>query len=417
MKTISRSIAKTKKARINTSYDVIVVGARCAGAPLAMLLASQGHSVALLDRTRMPADTLSTHWIRWPGVRWLHRWGLVDRLVSTGCPALRHVHLDFDSRVLSGVPTSAAGPAVTYAPRRAVLDGLLVDAARAAGAELRDDFAVRDVVWDGRVANGVRGSTSAGREVTLRCHLVVGADGRNSTIARAVGATVLEDRGVLARSTYGYWSNTRQPGIRVYFRGRHGISLWPTNGELTVVSLVFPRDERRAHGQEGTVEHYLRSLRTVPEVADVLGPAVLTGPTRTAAVRNSRRRAHGPGWVLAGDAGHHKDPVSAQGISDAFADAAVLAEHVHSALVGEVPMATALSAYDSVRDSDRLGTFAYTCEQAALTPLDDTFFRELDQVRGDPVEVERFLSVFVGSRDPVAVSESDSVAGQAASRR
>jgi 2-polyprenyl-6-methoxyphenol hydroxylase-like FAD-dependent oxidoreductase len=381
-------------------YDVIVVGARCAGAPLAMLLARRGHSVLLLERVRMPCDTASTHWIRWPGVQWLDRWGLLGRLISTGCPPIHRVFLDFDFQVLAGAPASSDGVAATYAPRRTVLDGLLVDAACEAGAELWENFAVRDVVWEDGVVCGVRGVTTDGREIIVRRRLVVGADGRNSTIARAVGAPILEDRGILARSTYGYWSSSSSEGIRVYFRGRHGISLWPTNGELTVVSLVFPRDEHRTVGRDGMAEHYLRSLAQVPEVAEAMRPATLEGPVRTAAVRNSRRRAHGPGWALAGDAGHHKDPVSAQGISDAFADAAALADAVHLALIGEIPMEKAVSWYESSRDEDRLAAFQYTCDQAELRPFGDDFSRELDKVKADPQSIEDFLSTFVGSKDP-----------------
>lgn len=388
-------------------YDVIVVGARCAGAPLAMLLARRGHSVVLLDRASMPCDTVSTHWIRWPGIQWLDRWGLLDRLIATGCPPIHRVFLDFDSEVLAGTPVSSGGVAATYAPRRTVLDSLLVDAAREAGAELRDNFAVRDVVWDDGVVCGVRGVTATGRQATVRGTIVVGADGRNSTIARAVGAPVLEDRGILTRSVYGYWSNSSSSGIRVYFRGRRGISIWPTNEEMTVVSLVFPRDEPREARPAGMTEHYLLALAQVPEVTEAMGPAALEAPVRTAAVRNFRRRAHGAGWALAGDAGHHKDPVSAQGISDAFADAAALADVLHSALIGEIPMGEAVSRYESSRDEDRLAAFRYTCDQAALSPLGDGFFRELDRVRADPQRVEDFLSTFVGSKDPRGTGDSE----------
>lgn len=131
-----------------------------------------------------------------------------------------------------------------------------------------------------------------------------------------------------------------------------------------------------------------------------MGPATLAGPVRTAAVRNSRRRAHGPGWALAGDAGHHKDPVSAQGISDAFADAATLADAVHSALIGEIPMDQAVSWYESSRDEERMAAFRYTCDQAELSPFGDDFARELDRLKADPQGVEDFLSTFVGSKDP-----------------
>ena len=352
----------------------------------------------LLERAHMPSDTLSTHWIRWPGVQLLRRWNLLDRLISTGCPPLQHVHLGFESRRISGSPTSSAGIAVTYAPRRVVLDDLLVDEARRAGAVVREGFVVRDVVWDDHTVCGVRGVGPENQETTLRCKLVVGADGRNSTIARAVYAPCIEDRGVLASSAYGYWRNVSLDGIHVYIRGRQGISLWPTNAGLTVVSLLFPREELRAAVRNGYTEHYLQSLARSSDVSGKLTSGVLSGTIRTASVRNARRRAHGPGWVLAGDAGHHKDPVTAQGISDAFADAATLADNVHLALTGQVSMAAALSEYETSRDNDRLAAFSYTCDQAALSPLDESFFRELDRTKGDPRGIADFLSVFVGSK-------------------
>lgn len=375
---------------------MIVVGARCAGAPLARLLAGKGFSVLLLDRGRVPSDTLSTHWIRWPGVRRLDRWGLLDRLRRTGCPPIRHVSLDFENRVLAGVPRAADEVAETYAPRRDVLDAMLVDAAVAAGAELRQGFTVRDLVREDGVVRGVRGTTGDGRESVFRARLVVGADGRGSTVARLAGAAVVDDRGVLARSAYAYWRNGADTDLRVYFRGRRGISLWPTNDDLTVVSLVFPREDRTGAGRESAVRHYEDALHAVPEVATALGGAVRVGAVRSAAVPNARRRAHGPGWVLAGDAGHHKDPVSAQGISDAFADADVLAEAVEAVLRGGAPEEEAMAEYASRRDRERLAAFDYTCDQARLRPFDSDFSRELARVKSEPRGVEGFVSNFVG---------------------
>jgi 2-polyprenyl-6-methoxyphenol hydroxylase-like FAD-dependent oxidoreductase len=115
------------------AFDVIVVGARCAGAPLAMLLARAGHSVLLLDRSRFPSDTMSTHWILRQGIRLLADWGLLDQVVASGCPPITKAHMDFGEVVLSGVPSGADGPAITYAPRRIVLDDLLVRGAWSAG--------------------------------------------------------------------------------------------------------------------------------------------------------------------------------------------------------------------------------------------------------------------------------------------
>ncbi|QTI88083.1 FAD-dependent monooxygenase [Streptomyces sp. AgN23] len=271
--------------------------------------------------------------------------------------------------------------------------------ARAKGARLRERFAVTGlIVVDGRVA-GVRGAGPYG-PVDLHARVVVGADGRNSTVASLVKAPVLEDRGILARSLYGYWRGTAERGVRVVFRGRRGIFLWPTNGDLTVVSLVFPPEEAPAPGRTARDAFYMSSLREVPEVGQALASADLVSQPRSAAVRNARRHVHGPGWVLAGDAGHHKDPVSAQGISDAFADAAVLADALDAGLSGSLGLDEALAGYSATRDAQRLAAFAYTCQQAELRPFTAEFLDDLTRTAADERAVEAFVNTFVGCDAP-----------------
>ncbi|MCX4966999.1 NAD(P)/FAD-dependent oxidoreductase [Streptomyces sp. NBC_00654] len=380
-------------------YDVVIVGARCAGAPLGMLLAQQGYSVEMVDRNPTGTDTLSTHWVRWPGVRQLRSWGLLPALEKTGCPPIVNASLDFEGRMISGRPRVEGIEVATYAPRRTALDALLVAEARARGARLRERFAVTGLlVTGGRVA-GVRGTGPDG-PVALRARVVVGADGRNSTVARLVESPVVEDRGVLARSVYGYWAGVAEPGVRVVFRGRRGISLWPTNDGLTVVSLVFPPEEAPGSGRSALADFYLSSLREVPEVEQALTGADLVSQPRAAAVRNARRQAHGPGWVLAGDAGHHKDPVSAQGISDAFVDAQVLANALDAGLSGSAGLDRAMAGYAATRDAQRLGAFAYTCEQAELRPFGAGFLDDLARTAADEQAVETFLNTFVGCDAP-----------------
>ncbi|MFI9630677.1 NAD(P)/FAD-dependent oxidoreductase [Streptomyces sp. NPDC052042] len=379
--------------------DVVIVGARCAGAPLGMLLAERGYAVEMVDRNPTGADTLSTHWIRWPGVQQLRKWGLLSALEKTGCPPIVRASLDFEGRVIAGGPQAGGAEAVTYAPRRTELDALLVAEARAKGARLRERFSVTHlIVVDGRVA-GVRGAGPDGA-VGLRARVVVGADGRNSTVARLAKSPVVEDRGILARSLYGYWSGVVEPGVRVVFRGRRGISLWPTHDGLTVVSLVFPPEEAPGPGRSALTEFYVSSLREVPEVEQALMNGELVSRPRSAAVRNARRHAHGPGWVLAGDAGHHKDPVSAQGISDAFADAGVLADALDAGLSGSARLDEALAGYAATRDAQRLAAFAYTCEQAELRPFGTDFLDDLTRTAGDTQATEAFLKTFVGCDAP-----------------
>src|SRR5262252_74108 len=110
-------------------YDAIIVGARAAGSPTAMLLARKGHRVLLLDRAEFPSDTLSTHYIHQPGVARLARWGLLDQVVAGGCTPVREAIFDPGPFTLTGTPPPADGHADAYAPRRTVLDAILLEAA------------------------------------------------------------------------------------------------------------------------------------------------------------------------------------------------------------------------------------------------------------------------------------------------
>src|SRR5262245_46200241 len=187
------------------TYDAIVIGARCAGAPTAMLLARKGHRVLLVDRATFPSDTVSTHLIHPPGVAALRTWGLLDRLVATGCPAIHTYAFDFGPFTISGTPGTHDSP-VAYGPRRTVLDKLLIDAAAEAGAEVREAFTVESIeIEDGRIT-GIRGHGKGGDSVTERARVVVGADGLHSLVARTATAEQYNDQPPLAAGYYTYWS-------------------------------------------------------------------------------------------------------------------------------------------------------------------------------------------------------------------
>ncbi|MET8756368.1 NAD(P)/FAD-dependent oxidoreductase [Lentzea sp. NPDC004782] len=371
------------------SYDVIVVGARCAGAPLAMLLARAGRSVLLLDRSRFPSETMSTHWVLRQGIDLLAEWNLLNDLFATGCPPITEVRMDFGDVVLSGVPTTASGAtAVTCAPRRFVLDNLLVRAAVEAGVEVREGVAVSDVVWEDGAVVGV---TGAG--FTERARLVVGADGRNSTIARAVGAATADDRGALTATSYAYWSGLDVSGVETTIRPGCGVSMWPTHDGLTVVGLVLPRQDFLSRKQPGE-QIYLDSLAQF----DRLRGCRVESRVRVATnLRNYHRRSHGPGWVLAGDAGYHQDPIGAHGISNAFSDADQLSRTILRALDGGVRIERGLARYEARRNADRAASFEFTCGQAALRPVND-FDHVLSAAAAHPATASELLGMFVGGR-------------------
>ncbi|MFV5995440.1 NAD(P)/FAD-dependent oxidoreductase [Streptomyces sp. NPDC056231] len=316
-------------------YDAIVVGARCAGSPTAMLLARAGYRVLMLDRAGFPSDTLSTHLIHQPGIAALARWGLLETVHASGCPPLDHVVYEVADIRLEGCARGVEGQHAGYAPRRHVLDAILVDAAVAAGVEFREQASVTGLLRDetGRVI-GVEGKHD-GRPFTERTHLVIGADGMRSTVAKLAAAPYIVQDPRLTCAYYAYWDDV--PAVlELYEKPGSWVAAVPTNDGATLVLAYFPQsrfDEVRTDMQRA----YLEQIRTT-------APALyerLQGRRRTERLRgtgeqqNYFRQATGPGWALVGDAGHHKDSITARGISDAFFQAETLVQRVGDRLGGD----------------------------------------------------------------------------------
>jgi 2-polyprenyl-6-methoxyphenol hydroxylase-like FAD-dependent oxidoreductase len=368
---------------VSHAYDAIVVGARCAGSPTAMLLARKGHRVLVVDQATFPSDTISTHLIHPPGVAALAEWGLLDRLLAGGCPAIHTYAYDFGQGTIAGGPGTDESP-VAYAPRRTVLDKLLVDAAAEAGAELREGFTVTElVVEEGRVT-GIRGRAKGGRTATERARVVIGADGHHSFVARSVKAPRYNERPPLQVSYYAYVSGLPMDGrFEVYLRPGRGFAAWPTNDDLTVVIGGWPRAELAANRKD--IEgNFLATLDLVPDFAERFRAAKRETRFVGMSIANFLHKPFGPGWALVGDAGYTKDFITGLGISDAFRDAKLCA-----AALGEGSMA----AYQSERDRSSLPFYEFTAQLATLEPLPPELERILDAVRGDQAEMDAFARV------------------------
>jgi flavin-dependent dehydrogenase len=304
-----------------THYDVVVVGARVGGAATAALLARRGARVLVVDRAAYGSDTLSTHALMRAGVEQLQRWDVLDTIVDAGTPAIRAGVFHYDDATIPVPIKPAAGVDALYAPRRTLLDRVLVDAARDAGATVRFGVTVTDVCRDasGRVC-GVDGRdgfrASAG--------LVVGADGLRSRIARAVDAPVIHAARHASAVVYGYARWWAGDAYEWYFRRGAAAGIIPTNdGEACVFASTSPERMRALAGApRDTVRELLR--RVAPELPE-LAPARLRS---FSGQPGYLRQAHGPGWALVGDAGYFKDPISAHGITDALRDAELLARAV-----------------------------------------------------------------------------------------
>jgi 2-polyprenyl-6-methoxyphenol hydroxylase-like FAD-dependent oxidoreductase len=382
---------------MSTDYDVIVIGARCAGAPTAMLLARAGHRVLLVDRAGFPSDTLSTHYIHQPGVAALARWGLLAQVARSGCPPIRNQTLDVGGLALTGAPPPVDGIADGYCVRRTVLDHILVTAAAQAGAQVRQRFSVQDLLTDGSRVTGVRGRAADGATVSATARIVIGADGVHSLVARRVAAPASVARPSMTCAYYAYWSDVDTPGVELYSRPGRALIAAPTNDDRTMVIVYWPRDEfaRVRSDVEGSVD---AALELVPGLAGRLRAGTRTELFRgTGHLPNFLRRPYGDGWALVGDAGYHKDPILALGITDAFRDAELLADAVDAGLTGRRPLAAALAGYEGRRDALAAQGFENTLRFAELQPPPPEMRQLMAALRHDRGQADRFFGTVIGS--------------------
>jgi 2-polyprenyl-6-methoxyphenol hydroxylase-like FAD-dependent oxidoreductase len=357
-------------------FDVAIVGARCAGSPLATMLARRGLRVCLLDKARFPSETLSTHVIQPCGVAILDRLGLLDAVLGAGAVRLTRFSLSAEDARIEASIDAARFEAPAICMRRIALDHLLVEAAADAGAEVRVETRATGLLWDdGRVA-GVQ--TAAG---PLRARLVVGADGRGSTVADLVGATEYHVAPPARLFTWAYFEGGPSEGhLRLGSRGELAHVASPTDAGLYLAAVCPPiaaRDSFLADREAG----FVAGLAAWPELADLLTGASRVGPIRVMASWHGYfREAAGPGWVLLGDAGHFKDPSPAQGMADALRQAERLAAAIESGLGGATPIDDELRRWWRWRDEDGYEMHWFATDlgaEATSTPLATQAMRDI----------------------------------------
>jgi flavin-dependent dehydrogenase len=374
------------------AYDVIVVGARCAGASTAMLLARQGLDVLLVDRATFPSEIPHGHFIHRHGPRRLARWGVLDLVLATGCPPVTSMTLDVGDFPLTGVGLAVDGIPMGLGPRRSRLDRVLVEAAVESGAELRAGFAVDDLLRDGDRVTGIRGRhVKGGATVTEHARVVVGADGRNSGVARRVAASLTLSEPTVACWYFSYWSEVACDALEIHVRGKRAIFAHPTNDGLTAAFVGFPIAELPAVRRdiEGSV---LGALHRVPDLAERFRAGRREERFYGAAqMPNFIRRPYGPGWALVGDAGCHKDPYLALGVCDALRDADLVADALADGLGGRRPLDRALADYERRRDESTVPDFHENLTLARFQPPPPEVFRRRAAVRGDQAAINRLF--------------------------
>ena len=389
-------------------YDAIVVGARCAGSPTAMLLARKGYRVLAVDRATFPSDTVSTHLIHPPGVDALKRWGLVDRVVATGCPPIDTYAFDFGPFTIEGAPGTAASP-VSYAPRRTVLDKILVDAASESGVEVREAFTVEEiVVEDGRVT-GIRGHSRGGSTVTEHARVVIGADGLHSTVVRALRPEQYHEKPQLLAAYYTYFSGLPMNGrFEAYTRHYCSFAAWPTNDDCTLViaGWQFKEFEAKKADIEG---NYHAVIDQAPDFAARMRDAKREERFAGMAVPGYFRKPFGPGWALVGDAGYNKDFITAQGIQDAFRDAELCAAAIDKSFSGVQSFEQAMAEYQSTRDQHVLPLYEFTAQLASQEPPPPERRELLHAVHGNREAMDGFARVTAGVTSPAEFFAEENV--------
>jgi 2-polyprenyl-6-methoxyphenol hydroxylase-like FAD-dependent oxidoreductase len=341
---------------------------------------------------------VSTHMIHPMGVAALARWGLLDRLVATGCPPIDSYSFDFGPITVSGKGGTEEFP-VGYAPRRTVLDKLLVDAAADAGAEIREAFTVEEILTtDGRVT-GIRGHSRGGESVTEYAPVVIGADGRHSSVAEAVAVEQYNEKPVLMNAYYAYWSGLPTDGFEVIARPDRGWATFATHDGLSLLAVGWPHSEFEAYKTD--IEgNYLKTLELAPEFAERVRGAKRETRFVGAGVPNYFRKPYGPGWALVGDAGYNKDPITAQGIMDAFRDVELCATALDESFTGARSFEVAMSDYHRARDEHVLPMYEFTTQLATLAPPPQEMQQLLGAVSADQGSMDAFARMNAGTISP-----------------
>ncbi len=369
---------------------MVVVGGRCAGAPLAAMLAQRGMRVCLLDKARFPSETPSTHVIQPCGAGVLDRIGLLDGILAAGAvPLTRFTFVNDGARMEAALDDGLFGhPSISM--RRVTLDRLLVDGAAAAGVEVRTGVRVTGLLHeDGRVAGVIA------RDDRISARLVVGADGRGSTVAELVGARKYRLAPPGRVFAWAYFEGVEPDGhLRLASLGDLTYVAGPTDAGLYLAAACTPMKDRAGFlaNREGS---YSEALAAWPELSELLASAKRSGPIRVMANWHGYfRQPTGPGWALLGDAGNFKDPSPAQGIADALRQGERLAEAIAAGFKAGVPDA-AVRDWGRWRDKDGREMHWFAADMGAAPsarPLADQILRDIAAEREDTRKFLRMLN-------------------------
>jgi len=368
-------------------YDVVIIGARAAGAATAMLLARDGADVLVVDKSAYGSDTMSTHALLKAGVYQLHRWGLLPEVIDAGTPPAPQTVLHTGDESVAVDIRPIDGVDALYAPRRTVLDPIIVRGALAAGAEFAFERLVEGPVIDstGRVT-GVSVKDDDGEGQTIDADLVVGADGMYSRFAKAVEAPVTTAGESSMGVVYGYWDTPHVNAYDWYFGGTAAAGTIPTNDGHTLVFAGTTKDRFREEIRTDTEAGLWQLLGELDgDLVETFRSVDRVGRLRSfPGLPGFMRRPWGPGWALVGDAGYFKDPLSAHGLSDALRDAEILARAIRSDDLAEYETTRNELSLEHFKLTDELACFCWDTPrvQELLRQISKASHPEIDYLRG-----------------------------------
>ena len=374
------------------AFDAVIVGARAAGASLALLLASAGWRVALIDRASFPSDTMSTHVIYPNTLARLASFGVLDRVMAHRPPPL-YTSWHHEGRMFVAPHQPIEGRDWAICVRRITLDAILLDRARAAGATVFEGTQVDGLIGTGTGTDPVRGvtATTPAGPITLLASVVIGADGVSSTIASLVGAKRTKVMPTETMLYFAYWTGAKTRNTQDFFFEPPWVCAhFPSDDDHHVITMNGPVAERA--GIRNLEAFYLEKIRSIPPLWSRLeGATKVSRVLGTTRLEGYYRQHTGPGWALIGDAAHFKHPAGAQGIWDAFESSRVLADGL---LAGDW-----IESYPDWRDRESREFYAFS-KHLAEPPGDEGMRRTMDILIQDPNLARRLVDVWARNSRP-----------------
>jgi 2-polyprenyl-6-methoxyphenol hydroxylase-like FAD-dependent oxidoreductase len=376
-------------------YDAIIVGAGVAGSATALLTQRASDRVLLLDNGKAAAHSAEIVWHA--AVAKLDRWGLLEEFQALGAPAIMRARVNMWGTELTGSPAPIGKTKMFYVPLRSSLDKMLQEEAAKVGVEIRRGFEVTEIVKSGNRVTGIRGRNADGTAIEEMSKVVIGADGRDSVVAAAVKAAFTDEREPACACFYGLWSGLNLSEGDFTIREGAAYELVPAEKGLTRVGVYW--SESAYPGSKSDPEATYHSiLKADARVAGVLAGGKLEGKVAGVAEPKAfMRQAQGPGWALVGDASYYENPITAQGIINAFRDAELLAVALDEAFSGRRPLHAALGDYEVSRTELAGPMYEATDRRSRLKTPSPEVMQMIAALPGHQEDIDQCFGVDAGS--------------------